>query len=112
MRTVLGSRAYSEAHVLHIFGLVLCAGGLHGALQRPLAPLGATLALTTSAGAALFLLGQAVTRAALGIGSARPHLVAALLVLAASVVGVVGPAVALLATHALLLMGLSWWLSR
>ena len=111
-RARLGSQAYSAAHILHIAWLVLCAGGLHAALHYPVDPLGAMLAGTTSAGVALFLLGQAVSRGALSIGPARPHLVTALLALAASAVGVVGPAVALLAALALLLIGLSWWLSR
>ena len=107
-----GVRAYSEAHLLHIMGLVLCAGGLHGALQHPLEPLGGMIAVSTSAGVALFLLGQAVSRATLGIGSPRPHLVTASLVLAASLVGIVGPAVAQLAALSLLLIALSAWLSR
>jgi low temperature requirement protein LtrA len=111
-RTLLGARAYTTAHFLHIYGLVLCAGGLHAALHDALAPLGVMLAVTTSAGVALFLLGQAIYRSALGIGSAQPHLVAGGLVLIASAVGVVGPAVALLAALALVLLGLSWWLSR
>jgi len=111
-RAVLGARAYSAAHFLHISGLVLCACGLHATLHHPMDPLGAALAVTTSAGVSLFLLGQAISRAALGIGSARPHLVAVGLVLAANEVGVVGPALALLSALVVILLGLSWWLSR
>ena len=61
VRTMSGVRAYSEAHLLHIMGRVLCAGGRHGALQHPLEPLGGMIAVSTSAGVALFLLGQAVS---------------------------------------------------
>ena len=111
-RAVLGSRAYSATHLLHIFGLVLCAAGLHAALHHPLEPLGVALAVTTSAGVTLFLLGQAAFRAALRIGPSRPHMVAGALVLVTAGVGVVGPAVALLSALVLLLLGLSWWLSR
>lgn len=92
--------------------MILCAGGLHGALERPLEPLGAALSVSTSAGVALFLVGQAGSRVALGIGSARPHLVTALLVLAAAWVGVVGPGAGLLVALSVLLIGLSTWLSR
>ena len=88
------------------------AGGLNAALHHPLDPLGIKLAVTTSAGVALFLLGQAASLRALGIGPVQPHVVTALLALVACAAGVVGPAVALLALLALLLMGLSWWLSR
>lgn len=111
-RAVVGYKAYSAAHFLHIFGLVLCAGGLHAALHHPLEPLGAALAVSTSAGVALFLLGQAGFRSALNIGSGWAHLTAGALVLVAAGVGVVGPAVALLAVLVVPLVGVSWYLSR
>jgi low temperature requirement protein LtrA len=111
-RAILGSRAYSAAHLLHISGLVLCASGLNGALHHPMDPLGAALAVTTSAGVGLFLIGQAMFRAALGLGSSRPHLVAMAMALVAALVGVLGPAVALLAVLVLVLLGLSWLLGR
>ncbi len=111
-RAILGARAYSAAHLLHIFGLVLCAAGLNAAIHHPVEPLGIALAVTTSAGVALFLMGQAVFRATLGLGSYRPHLVAGGLVLVAAVVGVVGPAVVLLCALVLVLLGLSWRLSQ
>jgi low temperature requirement protein LtrA len=111
-RAVLGSRAYTGAHLLHISGLVLCAAGLNAAIHHPLEPLGTALAVTTSAGVALFLVGQAVFRAMLGLGSFRPHLVVVLLVLLSAAIGGVGPAVAQLCALVLLLLGLSWQLSR
>jgi low temperature requirement protein LtrA len=111
-RAVLGARAYTTSHLLHIFGLVLCAAGLNAAIHHPADPLGTLLAVTTSAGVALFLAGQAVFRTTLGLGSSRPHLVAGGLALAAAAMGVVGPAVALLCTLVLVLLGLSWHLSR
>ena len=109
-RAVLGAQAYTTAHLLHISGLVLCAAGLHEALRQPLQPLGLALAITTSAGVALFLSGQALFRRALSIGSSRPHLIAAVLGLAAAGVGVVGPALALIAVLVFVLLGLSWQL--
>lgn len=111
-RAVLGYKAYSAAHFLHIFGVVLCAGGLQAALRHPLEPLGVALAVRTSAGVALFLLGQAGFRAALKIGSAWPHIGTAALVIVVAGVGIVGPAVALLAALVVALLGLSWYVSR
>jgi low temperature requirement protein LtrA len=111
-RALLGSRAYTGAHLLHIAGLVLCAAGLNGAIHHPFEPLGTALAVTTSAGVALFLMGQAVFRALLGLGSIRPHLAAGALALVAAALGVVGPAVAQLFALVLVLLGVSWQLSR
>lgn len=110
-RAVLGAQAYSAAHLLHIFGLVLCAGGLRAALHQPLEPLSTALALTTSAGVALFLLGQASFRGALRIGPVAPHLLAAALVLTAAPLGAIGSAVVLLFALTFVLLGLSWRLS-
>lgn len=111
-RSVLGARAYSATHFLHIAGLVLCAVGLSAAVQEPMEPLGVALGTTSAAGVALFLLGHAGYRAALDIGSARPHVLAGGLALACAALSTVVPAVALLGALTLVLLGLSWSVSR
>jgi low temperature requirement protein LtrA len=108
----LGARAYTTSHLVHIVGLVLCAAGLRAAIRQPVQPLGVTLAVTMSAGVALFLVGQGASRRALAIGSAWPHGVAAAVALVVSAVGVVAPAMALVGALAVLLLVLSAWLAR
>lgn len=107
-RSLLGARAYSASHLLHIAGLVLCAVGLNAAIRQPMQPFGIELGLTTAAGVAVFLLGHAGYRSALALGSSRPHLVAGGLALACAMLSTVVPAVALLGLLMSLLLGLSW----
>jgi low temperature requirement protein LtrA len=74
-------RAYSYLVLAPICGLVLVAVGLHRVVQDPTDRLAWGTALALSAGVATYLLGQAVFRSLLDIGSPRPHVVGAAIVL-------------------------------
>jgi low temperature requirement protein LtrA len=87
-QTGLASRAYSLWHVLHIAGLILVAVALDDILRDPGESLSWSRAIALGAGAALFLLGQALFRRTLAIGSGRLHLAAAVATLALVPVGV------------------------
>lgn len=76
--------------------------------MEPVAPFGLVLGVTTAAGVAVFLFGHAAYRAALALGSGRPH-VAGALALASAALSTV-PAVGSLAV--LMLLGGSWRVSR
>jgi len=88
-RTVVGMRAYSLSHLVHIAGLVLVAVGLHEVVRHPGHHLTWALAVTLSAGCALYLLGEVAFRRFLHLGAVTGHLTASAACLAGSVVGVI-----------------------
>lgn len=110
-RTVVGMRAYSLSHLVHIAGLVLVAVGLHEVVHHPGRRLTWAVALTLSAGCALYLLGEIAFRRFLHLGTVIGHLVASVACLVVAVVGVtVNGAVQLLALALVLLaLLLSAW---
>lgn len=73
---------YSYIGLLHISGLVLVAVGLHFLVEDPVDHLPWGAATSLSVGVAGYLVGQALFRSTLRIGSPAPHLVAAVAVLA------------------------------
>ena len=111
-RTTLSARAYSQAHLLHIAGLVLAAAGLYVVIHRPTEALGWTAALTLAGGVALFLVAQAAYRMVLRIGPAQPHQVAATGILLLSGIGVLASGLVLLICVAAVLVALTVVLQR
>ena len=87
-QTGLASRAYSLWHVLHVAGLVLIAVALDDILRDPANPLQWSRAVAFGTGVALFMLGQALFRRTLTIGSGRLHLAAGVAMLALAPLGV------------------------
>ncbi len=87
-QTSLASRAYSLWHVLHVAGLVLIAVALDVILRDPANPLQWSRAVAFETGVALFMLGQALFRRTLTIGSGRLHLAAGVAMLALAPLGV------------------------
>jgi len=106
-RTPLASRAYSYAHLLHVAGLILLAAGLRTVIRSPTLPLDTALAVSLSAGVALFLLGQAAFRTILRIGPAAAHLSVALLSVAVVPLGVLTAGVVQLGLIAVVLVSLA-----
>ena len=87
-RTVVGMRAYSLSHMVHVAGLVLVAAGLHEVVPHPGRQLTWTIAVTLSAGCAVYLLGEVAFRRFLRLGTVAGHLLASLACLVVAVVGV------------------------
>lgn len=58
LRVVVGMRGYSLTHMVHIAGLVLVAVGLHAVVHHPGHHLRWAVALTLSAGCALYLVAE------------------------------------------------------
>ena len=78
---------YSLTHLLHVFGLVLIAAGLHDVMHDPGHLLDARIAVTMAAGVATYLCGEALFRATLGIGSVVPLLAGMLVAVATAPLG-------------------------
>ena len=110
-RTVVGMRAYSLSHMVHVAGLVLVAAGLHEVVPHPGRHLTWAVAVTLSAGCTLYLLGEVAFRKFLHLGAVAGHLLASVACLAVAVVGVmVNGAIQLLALGLVLLgLLLSGW---
>jgi low temperature requirement protein LtrA len=104
-RTVVGMRAYSLSHLIHIAGLVLVAVGLQEVVHHPGHHLTWAVAVTLSAGCALYLVGEIAFRRFLHLGTVKGHLVASVACLVVAVVGVtVNGATQLLALGVVLLV--------
>ncbi|WP_394834298.1 low temperature requirement protein A [Pendulispora rubella] len=102
-RKVVGAVAgYGLAHLLMIGGVVAVAAGTRLSVNDLMARTPAFSAWLVAGGVALFLLGAALFRWVLGIGSPMPRVVGAVLVLGAVLVGSRGSAAGELATAALL----------
>ena len=80
--------SYSLTHLLHVFGLVLIAAGLHDVMHDPSHHLSTRIAVTMAAGVATYLVGEAAFRGSLGLGGMVPLLGGAVLALAVSPLGV------------------------
>jgi len=80
--------SYSLTHVLHVFGLVLIAAGLHDVMHDPGHHLDTRMAVTMAAGVTTYLVGEATFRGSLGLGGIVPLLGGALLALVVSPLGV------------------------
>jgi low temperature requirement protein LtrA len=79
--------AFSLGYLILVAGLVLVAAGLHEAVREPGEVLDWRIAVTMSAGAAIYLAGNVWYLARLGIGGRRWLLVTAVLTLAVAPVG-------------------------
>ncbi len=90
VRGSLVLQAYSYIGLVHISGLVLVAVGLHFLVEDPVERLPWGAAVSLSVGVAVFLVGQALFRAKLRVGSPTPHLVAAAAVLVTVPLGALG----------------------
>jgi low temperature requirement protein LtrA len=86
-QTRIALMSYSLTHLLHVFGLVLIAAGLHDVMADPLHRLGTRMAVTMAAGVATYLLGESAFRASLRLGSILPLLAGGVGAVAVSVVG-------------------------
>jgi low temperature requirement protein LtrA len=80
--------SYSLTHLLHVFGLVLIAAGLHEVMHDPGHHLDTRIAVTMAAGVATYLVGEAAFRGSLGLGGTVPLLGGAALALLMSPLGV------------------------
>lgn len=108
---IVGMRAYSLSHLVHIAGLVLVAAGLHDVVPHPDRQVTWAVALTLSAGCTVYLLGEAAFRSFLHLGTVAGHLVASVACLLTALIGVtVSGAMQLLALGVVLLgLLLSGW---
>ena len=80
--------SYSLTHLLHVFGLVLLAAGMHDVMHDPSHHLDTRIAATMAAGVATYLVGEAAFRGSLGLGSTVPLLAGAAVALLVSPLGV------------------------
>jgi low temperature requirement protein LtrA len=92
--TTLAIWGYSVSHLLHVAGLVMLAAGLHVAVHEPGQHLGSKMAVTMSAGAALFLLGEVLFERWLTLGSGRSLGIGAAGCVIPAAAGLVAPALA------------------
>jgi low temperature requirement protein LtrA len=110
--TALAFRSYSQVHMLHIAGLMLIAAGLRSFMHGPLAPLSQGDSVALSVGAAAFLLAQAGFRRSLGFASSRPHVIAALAIVAIAPLGALVSGIAQLGAVAAVTIALAAFLQQ
>jgi len=87
-RTRLALYAYYHAHLLMIAGIVIAAAGVHEAVAEIDHAATPAMAALMSGGVALYLIGGALFRWVLGIGTARARLVTAAVVAGIAPIGV------------------------
>ena len=105
-RARLGLQAYWFAHLLMIAGIVVAAAGLEGVIANVVRPVPSATAWRLAAGVAVYLVGEALFRHVLRLGSLRGRLVAAALAAATVLVGLDVGYVAQLSLIVLLLTGM------
>jgi low temperature requirement protein LtrA len=104
-RGVLAIRGYFLAHIPMLLGIIAAAAGIHEAVAHPSEPLGFAAALTLGIGVALFFLGDAAFRLALGLGPAASRVAIALVALVTIPIGTATTATIQLAALVALIAG-------